>query len=349
MYNRSAAQDSPFAVWLTHLQTAVIVLDADMGPRYMNPAAEDLLCVSGAGERWGETAGRLLRRNRVQPLVERASRENRDLSIQDLRWSQAGHKTWLDVRVRTLPDGGWLLELHDASLRRAAQAEARRHERRVLSRRVARQLAHEIRNPLAGLHGAAQLLERDEPDPQRRELAAIVQREVARLQRLVERVLGPAGRPDMRPGNIHTPVDHVRALLQAEAGDRTRIVRDYDPSLPEVEFDADGIEQILLNLGRNAVQAGAGEVVLRTRIARNATWGGERHRLAIAVEVVDDGPGVPEELAESLFFPFVTGRADGTGFGLALAQELADRHGGSIDFDSRPGQTVFRLLLPVPE
>lgn len=335
--------------WIDRLETAVVVVDGFGGPGIFNAAAEELLGVARNSPGAPDLVRRVLDESGVNALIAQARRENRDISATGIRWRRGDRELWLDVHVGTLPDGEALLELHDASLRRAAQAEARRHERRVLSRRVARQLAHEIRNPLAGLHGAAQLLERDEPDPQRRELAAIVQREVARLQRLVERVLGPAGRPDMRPGNIHTPVDHVRALLQAEAGDRTRIVRDYDPSLPEVEFDADGIEQILLNLGRNAVQAGAGEVVLRTRIARNATWGGERHRLAIAVEVVDDGPGVPEDLAESLFFPFVTGRADGTGFGLALAQELADRHGGNIDFDSRPGQTVFRLLLPVPE
>lgn len=332
--------------WVEHLQTAVVLLDASGRVGFLNPAAEDLL-----GDATGQTTGDVgfdLREGGLGVLIDRAATEQRALSAQDVEWRKAGRVQWLDVQVTSLPDGGTLLELHDAGFRRRAQEDRLRHDRQVLSRRVVRQLAHEVRNPLAGLRGAAQLLRRDEPDASRRELTDIICQEADRLHRLVDELLAPAGPAKMVRGNVHEPVDRLYGLLRAEAGEAATVQRDYDPSLPEIDLDADQLQRALLNLGRNALQAGATQVRLRTRAAYRVTWEGRLHRLAVMVEVVDDGPGVPPELAESLFFPLVTGRDEGSGLGLAIAQEIADRHGGRIEFDSRPGHTVFRLMLPGP-
>jgi two-component system nitrogen regulation sensor histidine kinase GlnL len=334
--------------WLAWLQTAVVVLGPDLGIRYMNPAAEDLLGAAMARPGAADAVADSLRAIGVDTMIRRARDEQRVLSAQDLEWRHREGADWLDVDIVPLSEDRCLLELHDAGPRRRAQADLRLHERQDLSRRVVRQLAHEIRNPLAGLRGAAQLLTQDDPDAARRELGEIICREADRLERLVDELLGPAGPSKLQPGSVHRPVDRLYDLLRAEAGDAVRVERDYDPSLPAVELDADQLLQALLNLGRNALQAGALRVELRTRAVHGHTWEGRQHRLAVAVEVIDDGPGVPAELVESLFFPLVTGRDDGSGLGLAIAQEIADRHGGRIEFDSEPGRTAFRLLLPVP-
>lgn len=334
--------------WLTHLQTAVVVLDAANRPCYLNPAAEDLLGVSGPSRPSAGPALSAIAEAGLETLIERSVNDQRAVAAQDVEWRHAGRVFWLDVEITALPDGGRLLELHDAELRRRAQEDRLRYERQRLSRRVVRQLAHEIRNPLAGLRGAAQLLGRDEPDDARRELAGIVCREADRLRALVDELLAPTGPSRLVAGNIHEPVDRLYALLAAEAGSGVSVTRDYDPSLPGLELDAAQLFQALLNLGRNALQSGADRILLRTRSASRVTWAGTLHRLAVVVEVCDNGPGVPGQLVESLFFPLVTRRSEGSGLGLAIAQEIAERHGGRIEFESQPGNTVFRLLLPVP-
>ncbi|MGK7294519.1 MAG: nitrogen regulation protein NR(II) [Candidatus Wenzhouxiangella sp. M2_3B_020] len=329
------------ADWLSHLRTAVVLVRADLTVDWMNPSAEDLLGAPGL-------VAEGLRASGLDEIIRRAGAEQRVVAVQDVEWLRHGAEACLDVEVVPLPDGRFLLELHDAAPRRRAQADRDRHDRQDLSRRVVRQLAHEIRNPLAGLRGAAQLLGRDQSGEARRELTGIILGEVDRLGRLVDELLVPTGFAQLTRANVHEPVDRLYGLLRAEGGERITVTRDYDPSLPEVDLDADALARALLNLGRNALQAGATELRLVTRVKRRVTWEGRLHRLAVAVEVVDDGPGVPPELADSLFFPLVTGRDDGSGLGLSIAQEIADRHGGRIEFESRPGHTVFRLLLPVP-
>lgn len=210
-----------------------------------------------------------------------------------------------------------------------------------------RGLAHEIRNPLAGLKGAAQLLGRRIDDPDLRRYIEVIDAEGARLLALVERLLDPARPAVLEPVNVHALLERVRMLAEAEAGWAIRIERDYDPSLPDLAGDPERLTQALLNLVRNALQAGAAEVRLRTRAEHNVTIGEHAHRLALRIEIADNGRGVPEALSERIFLPLVSGRAEGTGLGLALAQQIAREHGGSLGFRSRPGHTVFTLLLPV--
>ena len=212
--------------------------------------------------------------------------------------------------------------------------------------------AHELRNPLAGLKGAAQLLSRRAEarldNDEERELTALIGSEVDRLAALLDRLLSPAPPRPPAPLNIHAVLERVLRLAESDAGWAVRLVRDYDPSLPEVEGDEDRLVQATWNLVRNAIEAGAANVTLRTRAEHGVRIGDAAHALVLRLEIVDDGRGVPEELAEQVFLPLVSGRAEGTGLGLALAQQVAREHRGSIAFRSRPGHTVFTVLLPLP-
>jgi two-component system, NtrC family, nitrogen regulation sensor histidine kinase GlnL len=216
------------------------------------------------------------------------------------------------------------------------------------AQQMARALAHEIKNPLAGLHGAAQLLERELPSKALKEYTQVIRAEADRIRRLVDRLLQ---RPDVAHAgqsfNVHEVLERVRTLIGAEAGRGFDVVRDYDPSLPDVAGHPDRLTQAVLNLARNALQSGASSIRLRTRAERRARIGEHSCRLALRIDVCDDGRGVPESLRESLFLPYVTGRDEGTGLGLPVALAIAREHGGTLAFLSRPGATVFSLLIPV--
>lgn len=209
-------------------------------------------------------------------------------------------------------------------------------------------LAHELRNPLAGLKGAAQLLERRvSDDATSRELTSLIESEVDRLTALLDRLLSPAPPRPFEPFNIHAALERVLRLAESDAGWAVRLMRDYDPSLPDVHGDFDRLAQATWNLVRNAIDAGAANITLRTRAEHHVRIGDVPHALALRIEIVDDGRGVPEELAERIFLPLVSGHAAGTGLGLALAQQVAREHRGSLAYRSRPGHTVFTLLLPL--
>jgi two-component system nitrogen regulation sensor histidine kinase GlnL len=214
-----------------------------------------------------------------------------------------------------------------------------------------RQLAHEIKNPLGGLRGAAQLLERELQEASLKEYTRVIIGEADRLTALVDSMAGPSRAPQKVHINVHEICEHVYHLLRAEARSAVAIERDYDPSLPDSMLDRHQTIQALLNVARNALQAvgDSGRITLRTRALSNVSIGPARHRLVACVEVEDNGPGVPDELRSSIFYPLVTGRANGTGLGLAVAQELVTRNGGLIEFESEPKRTIFTLLLPLGE
>lgn len=219
-----------------------------------------------------------------------------------------------------------------------------------LNREIVRGLAHEIKNPLGGLRGAAQLLERELGDPELAEFTGIIIREADRLQRLVDQMLGPSRRPELGARNVHEVLEHVRQLVEVDCPDGIHIDRDYDPSLPDVLGDREQLIQVFLNILRNAVQAlgEAGCIGLRTRARRQFTIGTHLHRLVVQIDVEDDGPGVDADMLGKLFHPMVTSRADGTGLGLSIAQYLVQSHGGLIECHSRRGRTVFSVFLPIP-
>jgi two-component system, NtrC family, nitrogen regulation sensor histidine kinase GlnL len=207
-------------------------------------------------------------------------------------------------------------------------------------------LAHELRNPLAGLKGAAQLLARRVSDGESRELTELMESEVARLTALIDRLLSPQPVRHHEPLNIHVVLERVLRLAENDAGWAVKLIRDYDPSLPELSGDADRLTQAVWNLARNAIEAGAANVVLRTRVEYGVRIADIAHAKALRLDISDDGRGVPESLAEQVFLPLVSGRAEGSGLGLALAQQVAREHRGSLTYRSRPGHTVFTLLLP---
>ncbi len=271
-------------------------------------------------------------------------------------------KLWSDkpdsqnVIVRVSPDdsdpGVLIVELSDATQRHQIDRETSLMNQHGVSRQIIRQLAHEIRNPLGGLRGAAQLLERELPSDELREFTQVIIREADRLAGLMNNLLGPTQPPRKDPINVHEVLEHVASLIasEAHAHDLT-IVRDYDPSLPDLMMDRDQMVQAVLNIARNAMQSldRGGQVILRTRALTNVMLGKERKKLVASIEIEDDGPGVPDHIRESLFFPLVSGRSGGSGLGLPLAQDLVSRHNGLIEFTSRRGSTVFMLRLPVED
>jgi two-component system nitrogen regulation sensor histidine kinase GlnL len=216
-----------------------------------------------------------------------------------------------------------------------------------------RNLAHEIKNPLGGLRGSAQLLERELDRPELREYTQVIIKEADRLQALMDRLLTPHRAPRLAPLGIHEVLERVRSLVLAEFSRGVAIVRDYDPSLPDLVGDKEQLIQALLNVVRNAAQAltaipgTGGTITLRTRALRQVTLLRQRHKLALELQVIDDGPGVPEDIREKIFNPLVSGRDGGSGLGLSLAQTFIHYHRGVIECDSRPGRTVFRIVLPL--
>ena len=222
-------------------------------------------------------------------------------------------------------------------------------EQQKLNRELIRNLAHEIKNPLGGIRGAAQLLERELPDDTFVEYTQVIVKEADRLQSLMDRLLTPHRLPKIEPVNMHEVLEYVRSLVLAEFPETLSINRDYDTSLPELLADREQLIQAMLNIARNAAQAtaGAGTIRFQTRIARQVTIVRERFRLALEIRICDAGPGVPEHLKDTIFYPLVTGREGGTGVGLSLAQNFVNQHGGVIEFESTSGDTQFIVTIPV--
>lgn len=332
------------------LATPVAALDADGLIVDCNPAFSSWLGVS-ARRLQGLALHELdVESGRLSSLLERLPERGEALRVHRSRLAfPGGVEHFAELWLSRAAAGGAWLEAHPAD---EFPGEDPATALPAALSAALKGLAHEIRNPLAGLKGAAQLLGRrasnrlDNDDE--RELIELIGSEVDRLAALVDRLLNPSPPRDFCQLNIHTVLERVRQLADAEAAWSVKLVRDYDPSLPELEGDADRLAQSLWNLVRNALESGASTVSLRTRAEHNVLIGDTPHRLAVRVEIADNGRGVPDDLAERIFLPLVSGRAEGTGLGLPLAQQVAREHGGSLGYRSRPGHTVFTLLLPVP-
>jgi two-component system nitrogen regulation sensor histidine kinase GlnL len=337
------------------LSTAIVVVDARDDVAWLNHAAADLLATSPAAAKGRPFAALLSGGDAIDPLLARCRASEERLALRAFALAPAARgdaRYQVDVSLTPLAgsrDGGVLVEIADTTRPSRMTRDAALLVQQGGSRVMARQLAHEIKNPLGGLRGAAQLLERELPTEELKEYTRVIIGEADRLCALVDGLLGPARAVRREAVNVHEILDRVYRLARAEAPAGVAIERDYDPSLPAVALDRDLCVQAMLNLARNAVQAvgDRGRLTLRTRALTNATIGAERHRVVASLQFEDDGPGVPPELGETIFYPLVTARTGGTGLGLAVAQDIATRHGGIIEFDSRPGRTVFSLLLPM--
>ncbi|MEY4215144.1 MAG: hypothetical protein RL458_3370 [Pseudomonadota bacterium] len=335
------------------LATSVVMLDTQGRVVRVNAAAESLFDISSRmmiGQSFhrmfsnGHVIEALLReavnseyeQKRVDLLLERPAREPLAL------WTMASRQ---DAGAAAL-----LLEFREQDKRWRVDREERLIDSAQANRELVRNLAHEIKNPLGGIRGAAQLLQSELDSADLREYTEVIIKEADRLQDLVDRLLAPHRKARLLAElNVHEVCEYVRSLLLAEYPRGLRVVRDYDVSIPSLTGDREQLVQVLLNLVRNAAQAlhGRGRIELRTRIARQVVIAKQRWKLALELHVIDDGPGIPEDIRERIFFPLVSGREGGTGLGLTLAQTFIQQHGGLIECDSRPGRTDFCILLPL--
>lgn len=343
---------------LDGLSTSILIVDQAQALLYLNVAAETLFGVSRNQVRGRPLADLLADSAALSSVIDRAVETWRPISRRELALRPVYGDTELTVDCNVAPyeeagtPAAVLIEISDGTQHQRITRENALLTQIGGSRAMIRQLAHEIKNPLGGLRGAAQLLERQLADAAMREYTSVIISEADRLATLVDTLLGPGHHPRKESVNIHELLQHVGHLLAADAPPNVSIERDYDPSLPPLLLDRHQIIQAMLNLGRNAVQAisqnkaAGGKITLRTRVLTNENIGTRRYRLVACVQFEDTGPGVPEQLRDTLFYPLVTGRPDGTGLGLAVAQDLVSRHDGLIEFESRPGLTTFTILLP---
>lgn len=345
---------------LDSLSTSVLIVDNERRLLYLNVSAETLFGVSRNQARGRPLAELLHDSEALAAVIDRAATTSRPFSRRELELRPIYGDGELIVDCTVAPyeesgaPGAVVIEISDATQHQRITRETALLTQIGGSRLMIRQLAHEIKNPLGGLRGAAQLLARQLSDASMREYTTVIISEADRLVTLVDTLLGPGHAPRKEQINIHELLQHVGHLLAADAPAGVVVDRDYDPSLPLLHLDRNLIIQAMLNLGRNALQALApnagtarpGRLVLRTRALTNVNIGARRYRLVASVQFEDNGPGVPEHLRDTLFYPLVTGRADGTGLGLAVAQDLVSRHDGLIEFESRPGLTTFTILLP---
>lgn len=340
---------------IDNISSGIIGLDADYRVRLINPSAEALLQLSEA-----RIIGQMiceLERPHVpwRATLDQAAEEGRAMVLRGLALdTRDGKPTYADIVVSPMREISYLdflIELQPVDRLLRISKEENLVNSQETTRTVVRGLAHEIKNPLGGIRGAAQLLERELPQGSLQEYTGIIIQEADRLRDLVDRLLGPNKQPALVPMNVHEVLEHVLQLAVVEAGERLAIIRDYDPSLPPIRGDRDQLIQALLNIVGNALQATDKQpqcaLTLRSRSQRQFTIGDHRHRLVCQIDIVDNGPGIPAELSENLFAPMVSGRAEGTGLGLSISQSIVHRHGGLLNYDSRPGETCFTIYLPM--
>ncbi|WP_198588699.1 nitrogen regulation protein NR(II) [Alloalcanivorax mobilis] len=343
---------------LDHLRTAVVMLDAELLVRYLNPAAEMLLSTSASRVVGQPLPDYFFDDLDARGALKQCIEEGHPFTRREARLNVApGQQAMVDYSVSPIHEPGQamalLIEMQSLDrLLRITREDALMHSHQA-TRALVRGVAHEIKNPLGGIRGAAQLLERALPDPELAEYTRVIIDEADRLRSVADRMLGPRKPPAFAPVNVHECLEHVRQLLLAEYPQGVLLRRDYDVSLPDVMADRDQLIQVLLNLMRNAIQAlleahvADARVIMRTRVLRQFTIGAQRHRLVLRLDIEDNGPGIAEDLQETLFYPMVSGRANGSGLGLSIAQSIISQHQGLIECESEPGRTLFSLLLPM--
>ncbi|ABP78056.1 nitrogen regulation protein NtrB [Stutzerimonas stutzeri A1501] len=345
---------------IENLTTATLLLNSRLRLEYMNPAAEMLLAVSGQRSH-GQFISELFTESpEALAALRQAVEEAHPFTKREATLTSAtGQSLTVDYAVTpvlTRQETMLLLEvLPRDRLLRITKEEAQLSKQET-TKMLVRGLAHEIKNPLGGIRGAAQLLARELPEEHLKDYTEVIIEEADRLRNLVDRMLGSNKLPSLAMTNIHEVLEHVASLIEAECQGSIILVRDYDPSIPEVLMDREQMIQAVLNIMRNAMQAlagqnelGLGRLTLRTRTLRQFTIGHIRHRLVARIEIIDNGPGIPAELQNTLFYPMVSGRPDGTGLGLAITQNIISQHQGLIECESHPGHTVFSIFLPLEQ
>lgn len=335
---------------LNVLINAVLLLDNQLVVRYANPAAQQLLAQS-TRKLYGSPLPELFNYCSLDiPLMLQSLNAGSGFTDNEVILLADGRSHVLSLTAQRMTSDFVLLEMLPMDNQRRLNQELLQQAQQVAAQDLVRTLAHEIKNPLGGLRGAAQLLEKALPDPALSEYTRVIIEQADRLRHLADSLSGPQ-QPAIRiTGNIHKVSERVIKLVSLELPATVQLIRDYDPSLPELSHDPGQLEQVLLNIVRNALQAlgnAGGMIILRTRMAFQITLHGVRYRLAAKIDVQDNGPGVPAHLQDTLFYPMVSGRQNGSGLGLSIARNLIDQHQGKIDFTSWPGHTEFSVYLPV--
>ena len=344
------------------LASAVLVLDAGGGIVYANAAAENLLETSIKSLLQQKLTDVFLNAEGLAEVCDQAAAHQFADKRQDLVLERAGREALhVHIIVTALdnPDMPVLLEFRENVQQLKLDREERLYDQSQANKELIRNLAHEIKNPLGGIRGAAQLLELELPErhvKELREYTQVIIKEADRLQTLVDRLLAPHRRPHIVGDvNIHEVCERVRSLIMAEFPNGLTIKRDYDLSVPEFRGDKEQLIQAVLNIAHNAAQAlsarmkaGDACLTLRTRVTRQVTLAKVRYRLALDLHIIDNGPGIPADIQDRIFYPLVSGREGGSGLGLTLAQTFVQQHMGVIECESRPGCTDFRILIPLP-
>jgi two-component system nitrogen regulation sensor histidine kinase GlnL len=335
---------------IDNLTTAVVILDDNLRVKFINASAEILFDISQRQAELIPFRVLLPGEHGLFESLSRIQQTGQSIIEREVKiYIPANGDVLVDCAIKLLEMGAKLpyilLEFSQLDFKDRISRDESLHAQQ----QVVRGLAHEIKNPLGGLRGAAQLLERQLESAELKEYTSIIISEADRLQNLMSNMLGPNQQSKETLVNIHEVLQRVRQLVLAEIDEKLIFIGDYDPSLPEFYADFDQLVQVFLNIVRNAVQAmkGKGNIILRTRIQRHISIENQHHRIALGVEIEDNGPGIPASMQESMFYPLVTGRAEGTGLGLYISQNLIHRNHGAISCISRPGQTVFTVVFPL--
>ena len=333
------------------LSSAAVILDRSQHIVYLNPAAENLLRISQRAALGRELFQVIGVTPELVSAIMKSLSNKWGYSGQNIQIERGEDVLHVDCTVTPVDEdeGGLVIEMRPVDQQLRARREERLIELQLRHRELMRNLAHEIKNPLGGIRGAAQLLEHELPNPSLREYTQVIIKEADRLQDLMQRLLQPHQGMQPAPTNIHEILERVRSLILAEFPKTLMVRRDYDTSLPDLTADREQMIQAVLNIARNAAQAmsGNGQITLRTRAVRQVTLLKHRWKLAIEVQAIDNGPGIPRAILERMFYPLVSGREGGTGLGLTIAQSFIQQHQGTIECESRPGHTQFIIRLPV--
>ncbi|MBB1475994.1 nitrogen regulation protein NR(II) [Shewanella sp. SG41-3] len=338
---------------LNHLVTAVLVINNQLKPCYANAAAEQLLGV-GNHKLLEQTLPELYQLMGVEPqLLRDAVNAGQGLTINTavLITLDGQHHT-VDITLMPIENDNniSILELRQVDQQRRIHQQLNMDAQQQAAQFLVRNLAHEIKNPLGGLRGAAQLLSRELTSPDLKEFTTLIIEQADRLRNLVDRLLGPQRPTQHTQQSIHQVIEKVLKLIEMALPDNIHLKRDYDPSIPDIEMDSDQMQQAVLNIVQNAIQAlehCGGDIVIRTRTQHQVTIGTHRYKVVLALSIIDNGPGIPSELLDTLFYPMVTGRDEGSGLGLSIAHNIARLHRGRIDCISVPGHTEFIINLPL--
>ncbi|MFT7685426.1 MAG: two-component system nitrogen regulation sensor histidine kinase GlnL [Candidatus Azotimanducaceae bacterium] len=353
MNRTKSNEESTSDVLLNSLNIAVVCLSAELKIDLINQSAESLLEVSGKRARNHHIKDVILNSKELCKSLADALLNGHPYTQRKVKLDLAvGHSITCDYAITPLEHPSRILfELYPLDRYLKIDREESITAQNGVTRQMIRSLAHEIKNPLGGIKGSAQLLEKELNNPELKPYTDIIIDETDRLTSLVNRLLGPISLPKPAAVNIHQILERVRKLIELESKLRIKVIRDYDPSIPDLYIDEELMVQVFLNIARNAMQSLAQEkepiLCFTSRIERQFTIGPERHRLVIKVDIIDNGPGIPDDLMEDLFYPMISGRPDGTGLGLSVAQAIIHQHKGLIEMESSPDETIFSVILPL--